>query len=291
MSVWIWIAIAVGCSLIVALIVYLFTKSKIVGKINYMYDAIEDGEMNFKFKEPDALNKSLNRLRGIFEKQRITNEQESWNKLIRVLTHEIMNALTPVVSLSEALIQESEQGELSQSEMEDGLKIISDSSKNLMEFVNTYRRITGLSQPIRKSVDLKSILAKLFKLNNSELVANNIHYRLNYSDEPTDMRLDEIQVLQVLQNLLKNSIEAECKIIEVSLKSFEDGRTALWFKNDGKPVPHSLWENIFIPFYTTKTNGSGIGLSVCRQILRNHNASIDLLRSNNEETVFEIIFN
>lgn len=291
MSVWIWLAIVVGSSLIVAVSVYLLTRRKVIWKLNFMFDALEDGEMNFKFKEPDRLNKALNRLKGIFEQQRVANEQESWTKLIRVLTHEIMNALSPVVSLSDALIKENEQEGLSQSEMREGLEIISESSKNLLEFVNTYRRITGLSKPVRKTVDIKSIVNKFFKLNSSELQSQNIHYRLNFTPEPINIRLDEIQLLQVLQNLLKNSIEAKSKIIEVSLKSFEDGRTALWFKNDGNPIPHQMVEHIFIPFYTTKENGSGIGLSVCRQILRNHNASIDLLRSNNEETVFEIIFN
>ena len=87
MNTWIWIGIVVSIVIIAVVATIAVMKHKTVRKINYMFDALEDGETNFKFREKDSLNKSLNRLRGIFEKQKIANEQESWTKLTRVLTH------------------------------------------------------------------------------------------------------------------------------------------------------------------------------------------------------------
>ena len=103
MAVWVWICIIGVITAISVITSIIITHKKTVKKINYMFDAFEDGETNFKFRQKGSLNKSLNRLRRIFEKQKITNEQESWSKLIRVLTHEIMNTLAPVVSLTDSL--------------------------------------------------------------------------------------------------------------------------------------------------------------------------------------------
>lgn len=288
MNIWIWIAIIVGVCIIAVTATIAVNRHKTVRKINYMFDAFEDGETNFKFREKGSLNKSLNRLRGIFEKQKIANEQESWTKLTRVLTHEIMNTLAPVVSLTASLninekIQEDEI-------LKESLDIISESSHHLIEFVNTYRQITGIARPVRQRIDLKKVIDKTIKLNEKLLSEKHVEILGQFPDEEIIVYADEIQLTQVFQNLINNAWQAEACNIIFQLKKLSDDTKVLWVRNDGKPIPIEAQEQIFIPFYTTKENGTGIGLSVCRQIMRYHKGSIDLLRSNSQETIFELSF-
>ena len=288
MDIWIWIGIVVTVAIMAILATLAITRHKTIRKINYMFDAFEDGETNFKFREKDSLNKSLNRLRGIFEKQKIANEQESWTKLTRVLTHEIMNTLAPVVSLTDSL----DKNEKIKNEeiLKESLDIISDSSHHLIEFVNTYRQITGIAKPVRQKIDLKKIIEKTVKINEQFLSEKNVNVSMQLPEEEVSVYVDEIQITQVIQNLIKNAWQAEARNIDFHLKILSDDSIILWIKNDGKPVPVEAQEQIFIPFYTTKEDGTGIGLSVCRQIMRFHKGSIDLLRSNSTETIFELSF-
>ena len=288
MSVWIWITIIIVVAVLSVIVSVSIVKQKTVRKINYMFDAFEDGEANFKFKEKDRLNKSLNRLRGIFEKQKIANEQESWTKLTRVLTHEIMNTLAPVVSLTDSL----NRNEIIRNDetIKESLDIISDSSRHLIEFVNTYRQITGIARPLRQNIDLKKIIEKTVKLNEQLLSEKKVNVAKEFPEEEVIVYADEIQLTQVMQNLIKNSWQAGARNIDFHLKILSDSTVVLWVKNDGKPIPVEAQEQIFIPFYTTKEDGTGIGLSVCRQIMRYHKGSIDLLRSNSSETIFELSF-
>lgn len=288
MSVWIWITIALGAALLSALVTMIIVKIKTIRKINYMMDALEDGELNFHFRERDVLNRSLNRLRGIFERQRIANEQESWTKLIRVLTHEIMNTLAPVVSLTDSLVKRPEIQ--NDDNLRESLDIISDSSTNLIEFVNTYRQITGIAKPIRKKVDIKRIIEKIVRLNEEILIENNISVSYEFPAEEVLVYGDDIQLGQIFQNLIKNAWQAHAHKIDITIKVLADDTVIVWVRNDGDPIPVDVQEQIFIPFYTTKADGTGIGLSVCRQIMRYHKGSIDLLRSNSSETLFELSF-
>jgi len=145
-----------------------------------------------------------------------------------------------------------------------GLETISDSSKNLIGFVQTYRQLSGVAKPIRKALDLRELMDGVIALN-SELAAS-CGATCKYRPEEDDLMIyaDEGQISQILINL---------KVT-----------------NDGEPIPVSAQEQIFIPFYTTKKEGSGIGLSISRQIMRNHNGSIELLRSDVNQTVFQLIF-
>ena len=286
MSPWIWIGIIVGTTVLAIIVTISFTRWKTVKKINYMFDAFEDGETNFKFREKDSLNKSLNRLRGIFEKQKISNEQDSWTKLTRVLTHEIMNTLAPVVSLTDSLNRNEKirDDEI----LKESMDIISESSRHLIEFVNTYRQITGIARPSRQRMDFKKVIEKTIKLHERLLSEKNVKILKRLPEEEIIVYADEIQLTQVIQNLIKNAWQADACNIEFHLKRLSDDSIVLWVKNDGQPIPFEAQEQIFIPFYTTKEDGTGIGLSVCRQIMRYHKGSIDLLRSNSTETIVEL---
>lgn len=277
-------------AILVAVIAVIRTRHQDIKKVAYMMDAMEDGELNFRFQDKNKFNRTLNRIRTIFEKQRQAHEQDSWTKLIRVLTHEIMNTVSPIASLSDALSKSMDKDGHSELDVKAGLDTISDSSKNLIKFVETYRQLSGVARPVRKAIDLKELMAGVIALN-SEFAAN-CGAICKYRPEEDDLMIyaDEGQISQILINLIKNALQAGAKHIDISARMGKDDEVIIDVANDGTPIPVSAQEQIFVPFFTTKNEGSGIGLSISRQIMRNHNGTISLLRSDVNQTVFELRF-
>lgn len=277
-------------AILVAVIAVIRTRHQDIKKVAYMMDALEDGELNFRFQDKNKFNRTLNRIRTIFEKQRQAHEQDSWTKLIRVLTHEIMNTVSPIASLSDALSKSMDEDGRSELDVKAGLDTISDSSKNLIKFVETYRQLSGVARPVRKAIDLKELMAGVIALN-SEFAAN-CGAICEYLPEEEDLMIyaDEGQISQILINLIKNALQAGAKHIDISARMGKDDEVIINVANDGTPIPVSAQEQIFVPFFTTKKEGSGIGLSISRQIMRNHNGTISLLRSDVNQTVFELRF-
>lgn len=277
-------------AILVAVIATIRTRHQDINKVAYMMDALEDGELNFRFQDKNKFNRTLNRIRTIFEKQRQAHEQDSWTKLIRVLTHEIMNTVSPIASLSDALSKSMDEDGHSELDVKAGLDTISDSSKNLIKFVETYRQLSGVARPVRKAIDLKELMAGVIALN-SEFAAN-CGAICKYLPEEDDLMIyaDEGQISQILINLIKNALQAGAKHIDISARMGKDDEVIIDVANDGTPIPVSAQEQIFVPFFTTKNEGSGIGLSISRQIMRNHNGTISLLRSDVNQTVFELRF-
>ena len=134
MPVYLVILLVVAAAAIAAVAAAVRTRRKDIRKVNYMMDALEDGELNFRFQDKNRFNRTLNRIRTIFEKQRQAHEQDSWTKLIRVLTHEIMNTVSPIASLSDAMAKSVDENGHSELDIKAGLETISDSSKNLIGF-------------------------------------------------------------------------------------------------------------------------------------------------------------
>lgn len=277
-------------AILVAVIAVIRTRHQDIKKVAYMMDALEDGELNFRFQDKNKFNRTLNRIRTIFEKQRQAHEQDSWTKLIRVLTHEIMNTVSPIASLSDALSKSMDEDGHSELDVKAGLDTISDSSKNLIKFVETYRQLSGVARPVRKAIDLKELMAGVIALN-SEFAAN-CGAICKYRPEEDDLMIyaDEGQISQILINLIKNALQAGAKHIDISARMGKDDEVIIDVVNDGTPIPVSAQEQIFVPFFTTKKEGSGIGLSISRQIMRNHDGTISLLRSDVNQTVFELRF-
>lgn len=277
-------------AILVAVIATIRTRHQNIKKVAYMMDALEDGELNFRFQDKNKFNRTLNRIRTIFEKQRQAHEQDSWTKLIRVLTHEIMNTVSPIASLSDALSKSMDEDGHSELDVKAGLDTISDSSKNLIKFVETYRQLSGVARPVRKAIDLKELMAGVIALN-SEFAAN-CGASCKYRPEEDDLMIyaDEGQISQILINLIKNALQAGAKHIDISARMGKDDEVIIDVANDGTPIPVSAQEQIFVPFFTTKKEGSGIGLSISRQIMRNHDGTISLLRSDVNQTVFELRF-
>ncbi len=289
-TLWHIIGACVIVAVVVAVIAVYRTRQKDIRKVAYMMDALEDGELNFRFQDKNKFNRTLNRIRTIFERQRQQHEQDSWTKLIRVLTHEIMNTVSPIASLSDALAKSVDENGRSELDIKAGLETISDSSKNLIGFVQTYRELSGVAKPVRKALVLQELMDGVVGLNSEFISSSGAVCTFTPAEPDLMIYADEGQVSQILINLIKNALQAGAKRIDISARMGKEEDVIIEVANDGAPIPVSAQEQIFIPFYTTKKEGSGIGLSISRQIMRNHNGSIELLRSDEHQTVFELRF-
>jgi nitrogen fixation/metabolism regulation signal transduction histidine kinase len=199
-------------------------------------------------------------------------ETDSWVRLIRVLTHEMMNTLTPVISLSEALLPKAE------GEQREGLEVIHRTSQDLIRFVENYRRFTHVPTPQPQLFYVKPFLERM-AAQAQPLLSEGV--TLNLDVEPADLLVyaDESLLSRVVSNLLKNAAEATTAGQHVRLHAFSDTDEAVVIdvSDDGAPIPADIASHIFIPFFTTKAEGSGIGLSISRQIMRVSNGSLSLL--------------
>ena len=396
------IPIIVATAVLTAVLTSLWTSHKMRKKVGYMLDALEDKELNFRFDESRLIgrkfNRTLNRLRGIFDKERheiieqekyfglmldhvrtgvvvieengrinycnstalallgiatfghirqlkpvseslyeafqtvaegsqeerasyynesgkITisltaskakigknevkviafndisgeiaeNEQESWSKLIRVLTHEIMNTVTPIASLSETLLKFDNVEE----EVRSGLDTISQSSRSLIKFVESYRNLTRVAPPVKKAFFMRELAERVINLTREQAVISGA--LCTYVEKSDDVLLyaDEGQITQILINLVKNAIQADARNISITAEINLSEHIIINVTNDGRPISKESQEEIFVPFYTTKQEGTGIGLSLSRQIMRLHNGTLNLTRSDRNGTVFTLLF-
>lgn len=395
-----WIALG---SVVIAALTYIVTRAatrrKIIGKIDFMSDALDSGETAFRYSESRwrnrRLNKSLNRLRSIFEAEKAdirereryfgtmldhvqsgvividgekidysntvakgflgmaeisslrqigrispdlanafreasemesrasfisergtvqfsisactarlhgkevsivtfnditremeNNESESWTRLIRVLTHEIMNTVTPVASLSSALSQNLDS--YSAEDIRSALGTIASSSEGLISFVQSYRSLTHISAPVRKAFYLKDLVNDSVNIAKANWPSVNVLYRELSSD--VILYADYGQMSQVLNNLIKNAVQAGAGNVSITASIDKREQTVIDIANDGEPISASGQEQLFVPFYTTKgTSGTGVGLSLCRQIVRLNGGTIKLSSSTPEATVFTIV--
>lgn len=283
------ILIVLAAVVVTAVIAVILTRRSDRRKVAYMMDALEDGELNFSFRDKNRFNRTLNRIRTIFEQQRQQHEQDSWTKLIRVLTHEIMNTISPVASLSDTLSKSMDENGHSQLDVKAGLETISSSSKNLIKFVETYRQLSGVARPMRKAIMVEELINKVFALGN-EMAPEGVTCRFQAQEPDLMIYADEGQISQILINLVKNAVQAGASEITITGSMGLEDEVILNVANNGQPISPESQEQIFVPFFTTKKKGSGIGLSISRQIMRNHNGSIELTRSDSAATVFTLIF-
>ena len=228
---------------------------------------------------------SLKNIHSVLER----NEMEAWQKLIRVLTHEIMNSITPIISLSETLsergIPES-LGEKEYSIMLQAMQTIHRRSKGLLGFVENYRRLTRIPTPVRTKVSVAELFTDLKKLFPEEY----IHFEMPASD--LYLYADRAQIEQVLINLLKNARETcERKADkEIQIKFFSKDNPTLAISDNGEGILPTVLDKIFVPFFTTKTSGSGIGLSLCKQIMALHDGSINVKSELGKGSCFVLTF-
>ena len=222
------------------------------------------------------------------------NEEQSWNKLIRVLTHEIMNTVTPIASLSHTLSEDiafiSDNKPLHRDELKMGLDTISESAKGLIKFVDTYRSLTRVSPPIKKAFFVRELIERVNQLTRNQIEEAEAEFL--YIEKTDDILLyaDEDQISQVIVNLIRNALQAKAHHIQITAEIDLNETILISISNDGIPISKENHEDIFVPFYTTKQDGTGIGLSLSRQIMRLHNGTISLIGSNEKKTTFLLHF-
>ena len=291
MPLWGLILTIVAAIILTAVITALYVRMKDRRKLEYMLDAFEDGEYNFRFRDEGRFNKALNRIKWVVDRRRQQNEEESWSKLIRVLTHEIMNTVSPIASLSDALSKSvGGAGEHPGIDIKSGLETISSSSRNLIKFVESYRELAGVARPVKKALMADDLVGNVLELTREDCIAASCTCTYKASDEDILIYADESQISRILINLIKNAVQAGAHNISIVAGIDEDEQTFINVTNDGAPISPSSRDQIFIPFYTTKANGSGIGLSLSRQIMLAHNGRLDLTRSDSSGTRFTLIF-
>ncbi|MCU0407412.1 MAG: ATP-binding protein [Bacteroidales bacterium] len=226
-------------------------------------------------------------------------EVESWMKLIRVLMHEIMNSITPVASLSESLsrLLRKENEDISPGDVTPGmiatlihgLEVISDQGKGLMAFVESYRKLSRLPEPERTLFSVSTLFSRAKVLFDS-LGASGVTLTISNPAEDIKILADQNLICQVLINLFRNAVEA-CKGrvgAEIILKAAMNdlGHPEICVSDNGPGIPGDLIDNVFVPFFTTRQSGTGIGLSISRQIMKIHGGSLKVRSVPDVETVF-----
>ena len=229
-------------------------------------------------------------------------EMEAWQKLIRVLTHEIMNSVTPISSLA-ATVNEilkdvasrlhiPEDASESVEDMTKALHTIQRRSEGLLHFVETYRSLSRLPQPKFRDFSVAELFNRMQNLTEEEMKKTKIHFKIDTNPPGLSLTADPEQIEQVLLNLLKNAIEAvrETPDPEIQLKGYsgDGGRVIIQVIDNGPGIAPEIQEKIFIPFFTTKKEGSGIGLSLSRQIIRLHKGTITVNTVGNSGSIFTI---
>jgi nitrogen fixation/metabolism regulation signal transduction histidine kinase len=231
------------------------------------------------------------------------SEVDAWQKLIRVLTHEIMNSVSPIKLLSGSLIELFEENnviktsdEIDNETIENsvlGLKTIRKRSDGLSTFVDTYKSLTQIPKVKFSEFKVKQLFDHLETLLNDELFSKKINFTCICTPVDLVLNADEKLIEQVLINLIKNASEALAKIQNPTIKleaSVIKDFTYISISDNGTGVSSEILENIFIPFFTTKEKGSGIGLSLSRQIMHLHNGSISVKSNSDIGTIFTLQF-
>ncbi len=255
----------------------------------------------FKVKDKLIILATINNIQNVLEEQ----ETEAWQKLIRVLTHEIMNSITPIASLSstlEIMLKGITDGGNVREDMDidavmeiqQALQTINKRSTGLLHFVNTYRNLTRIPKPNFKIFPVQELFKNLYLLMEEEITENKINFVTNIEPENIEVSADEQLVEQVIINLIRNSLHAldGRKDPTIELKTYYNkrGRVTIQVADNGTGILPEVLDKIFIPFFTTKQSGSGIGLSLSRQILRLHNGTITAHSVPDEETIFTLTF-
>lgn len=232
------------------------------------------------------------------------NEVESWQRLIRVLTHEIMNSIAPITSLSKTLSRvfemESEQAilnSLSKTHIDntrEGLAVIEETGKGLMHFIETYRKLTKMPKPMFKPIPLQKWMKRIEVLMKDRMETEKVDFQIKNTSTREEVIGDEKLLTQVVINLINNAVDAICnsddKKVRVKIHDLPDGKIQLDVVDNGCGIDKELLDKIFIPFFTTKEQGSGIGLSLSRQIMRMHKGTISVTTKPGRQTTFFLRF-
>ncbi len=229
------------------------------------------------------------------------NESESWKKLLSVMTHEIMNSITPISSLADTLqtnleqsIKEPKNHQLELEDLNSGIKTIKNRSEGLLKFAKTYRSLSKVTNLNLQRVRVSELFSNIQLLMAPSIEAKNIDIEFKISGPKLELDIDTHLIEQVLINLLLNAVDA-CKHREdaqIKVLASQNPNRDIVIKvyDNGSGIPTNILENIFVPFFTSKATGSGIGLSLCKQIMLLHKGRIMVKSIEGEGTVFSLVF-
>ena len=270
----IWLLIILGI-IIVALVWWLIHHQRKLRQRAYlMQEAIHNRDFTFRLPTNGlltgerAMQETLNQLGEAIRQQVNLSEVESWERLTRVLTHEMMNATAPITSISQSMLN---RPDVKGTPIEDGIQAIYDTSRHLSEFVVNYRKMSELEKPVLADLPLRPLLDDVCK------AYPELTWEINVPQDIV-VRADVSMLRQVLMNLTKNAVEAEAKkmVIEQMNDLPSAQQLMLYIGNDGLPIPAENRQSLFVPFFTTKRNGSGIGLSLSRRMMVQQGGMLDL---------------
>jgi signal transduction histidine kinase len=228
-------------------------------------------------------------------------ESRAWQKLLRVLTHEIMNSVAPISSLAETLhgrLQESvplfdsKPGLLE--DLDIGVDTIRRRSEGLMKFAETYRQLNNITSLQLKTINIKDVFQSLLRLMQTNIQQKQLHVEINIQDNDLFIEADMHLLEQVLINLFINAVDALRDVAhpKIKLSAYRDAalRPAITVSDNGQGISPELLDKIFIPFFSSKKNGSGIGLSLCKQIMLLHKGNIQVESTEGKGTTFMLLF-
>ena len=273
-----------GICLILGGLIYLFFRhqQRLKARAFLMREAVRNGDYAFRLPTSGllpgerALQQALNDMQGDIARLVARHEVESWQKLTRVLTHEIMNATAPISCICQAYLSNPDiQG----SSYEEGIRAIRDTSKSLTSFVDSYRKLTQLQNPVIENIPLKDFVEGIKPL------YPQIEWHIHIPEDAT-WSADKNMLRQVFINLTKNAIEAHASAIDIRCfhkhpENIESSQfSGIYFSNNGDPIPADVAKEMFIPFFSTKPSGSGIGLSISRQMLMMQSFNLSLAEHN-----------
>ncbi|MBC8111664.1 MAG: GHKL domain-containing protein [Verrucomicrobia bacterium] len=228
-------------------------------------------------------------------------ETQAWQKLLRVLTHEIMNSIAPIASLADTLKRRLNNSSQSQkpdneliTDLETGIEVIRNRSENLLRFAETYRHLNKISQPNLSEIYIRNLFENMEILLEQKLLQQNIDLEIILKNPDLQVKADAGLVEQVLLNLVLNAIEAVSEkpepVIKISAYLNENQRVIIEISDNGSGIPAEMLDKIFIPFFTTKKTGSGIGLSLSKQIMQLHNGNLTAKSIENQGSIFRMMF-
>lgn len=295
--------VIVGAILVVLACSLYWDQQKTIRRMEHLIANIHYGDLNLSFPAPSSggaeaqLTRSMNEALNAF-RSRLYNsvvaeaETDAWQKLIRVLTHEIMNSIAPIISLSETVTERAESNGMNERDygiMLQAMQTIHRRSKGLLDFVENYRKLARIPAPAMQIFPVSALFDDLQKL----VPVDGVNFV--YSVKPSGLRLyaDRGMIEQVLINLLKNAVEActGSPSPEVRVEAFRrDGLPVITISDNGSGIVPEALDKVFVPFFTTKPGGSGIGLSVCRQIMNRHGGNITVASEMEKGTVFTMLF-